>query len=293
MPHTAIETARPALSAQPDFISVAPTRLEAWVALFDLQQLPVLAHSAVALEQWRALEDEVDAHRLADLLGSDPLMTLKLLSHLARLRRGRDGGEVETVTQALVMLGIPPFFRTFGPQDAAEDLLAQQPAALAGFHEVLRRSHRAARFAISFAVHRMDHDADVIHQAALLHDFAEMLLWLRAPTLALAIQRRQRADPGLRSATAQRECLHIELAELQHALMAAWRLPASLVRVADERASGETPQRRTVWLAVRVARHSAAGWHNPALPDDVTEVAQLLQLAPEPALRLLREVDAD
>jgi HD-like signal output (HDOD) protein len=263
------------------------------VTLFDPAALPVLASTALALEELRAVEDAVDAHLLAEAVASDPLMTLKLLSHLARLRRGRDGSDTETVTEALVMLGIPPFFRAFGPQTAAEELLAGLPEALAGFRAVLQRSHRAARFAIGFAVHRMDHDAPVIHEAALLHDFAELLLWLRAPALALEIVHRQQADPGLRSAALQREVLHVELAELQHALMSAWRLPATLVHITDDHARTVTPQVRNVRLAIRAARHSAQGWDNPALPDDVEEIGHLLQLGPEPTLRLLREIDAD
>ena len=275
------------------FITRAPKDLAGWVALFDARDLPVLAGTAAALEELRGVEDAVDAHLLADALSSDPLMTLKLMAHLARLRRGREGSDTETVTEALVMLGIPPFFRAFGPQTTVDDLLADQPAALDGFQQVLHRSHRATRFAVAFAVHRMDHDAAVIHQAALLHDFAELLLWLRAPALALEVQRRQQADPELRSATAQRMCLHIDLGELQHALMAAWRLPATLVRITDGQAHVETPQWRNVRLAIRVARHSATGWDNPALPDDVAEIGRLLQLAPEPTLRLLREIDTD
>ncbi|MCK7498814.1 MAG: hypothetical protein MZW92_55820 [Comamonadaceae bacterium] len=69
--------------------------------------------------RWRSCarrEDAVDAHLLAEAIASDPLMTLKLLAHVAHLRRGRDGSDTETVTAALVMLGIPPFFRAFGPQ---------------------------------------------------------------------------------------------------------------------------------------------------------------------------------
>jgi len=275
------------------FISTPPRDLAGWVALFDPAALPVLASSADALEELRPNEDAVDAHLLAETIASDPLMTVKLLAHVAALRRGREGGETETVTEALVMLGIPPFFRAFGPQTAAEELLAGQPAALEGFQRVLRRAHRAARFAIGFAVHRMDHDAPVIHEAALLHDFAELLLWLRAPALALAIAERQRADPALRSAAVQRELLHVTLAELQQALMTAWRLPALLVRLADDHAGAANSQVRTVQLAIRVARHSADGWDNAALPDDLREVGELLLLAPEPTARLLREIDAD
>ena len=132
------------LATPPIFIARAPRDVAAWSALFNLQRLPVLESTAAALEEMRAIEDAVDAHMLAEAVVSDPLMTLKLLAHVAHLRRGREGGEVETVTEALVMLGIPPFFRAFGPQQTPQEWLAGQPEALEGFEAVLARSHRAA-----------------------------------------------------------------------------------------------------------------------------------------------------
>jgi HD-like signal output (HDOD) protein len=275
------------------FIQRAPRDIAGWVSLFDHRSLPVLATTALALEDLRDVEDEVDAHLLTQTVASDPLMTLKLLAHVAELRRGREGSEVETVTEALVMLGIPPFFRAFALLPTVEERLALEPQALLGFQRVLARSHRAARFAIGFAVHRMDHDAPVLHEAALLHDFAEMLLWLRAPRLAMQIDRRQAAEPELRTATVQRELLHVELADVQHALMLAWRLPSLLVQITDDHAQHPTPQARNVQLAIRVARHSANGWDNPALPDDVRDIADLLHLGVDPTTRLLAEIDAD
>ncbi len=275
------------------FVTRAPRDVSGWAALFDHRALPVLAPTAAALEELRAIEDEVDAHLLAETVNSDPLMTLKLLAHVAHLRRGREGSEVETVTEALVMLGIPPFFNAFGPQESVEDRLAGLPAAMNGFNQVLRRSHRAARFAIGFAVHRMDHDAPVIHEAALLHDFAELLLWLHAPSLALRIREAQAAESTLRTASAQKAVLNVELVDLQHALMQSWRLPSMLVRMTDDHAQQRTTQLRNVLLAIRVARHSADGWDNAALPDDVSEVGDLLQLSPDAASRLLLEIDSD
>ena len=281
------------MAVQELFITAAPHSVAGWASLFNYANLPVLADTSEALEELRGHEDAVDARLLADAVVSDPLMTLKLLAHVAQLRRGREGNDTETVTEALVMLGIPPFFHAFGPQLVAEDRLAGVPEALAGFQRVLRRSHRAARFAIGFAVHRMDHDASVIHGAALLHDFAELLLWLHAPALALEIDRRQQADPALRSVVVQKQLLNIELAELQTQLMTTWRLPSLLVRISDDHATTMTPQVRNVMLAIRVARHSADGWANAALPDDLREIGQLLQLAPEPTAHLLLEIDAD
>lgn len=277
-------------SAAPAFIHTPLRDAAAWVAAFDRLDIPVLASTADAIEEWRANEDAVDAHLLAESLDTDPLMTLKLLRHVAVLRRGRDQSDAETATEALVMLGITPFFSAFGPQPTVEARLAEQPDALAGLRQVLRRSHRAARFALGFAVHRGDHDAALIHEAALLHDFAEMLLWVHAPALALALAQRQQADPGLRSADAQRTLLHVELSDLQQALMKTWRLPQLLVQISDDHAS-HLAQVRNVQLAIRLARHSAQGWDNAALPDDVDEIAALLNLGTQPTLNLLHDLD--
>ena len=281
------------LATDDPFLTRAPASLEAWAARFDPAALPVLPDTAATIEAMREVEDMVDAHTLGDAIAHDPLMTLKLLAHVAQLRRGRDTGDPETVTEALVLLGITPFFRAFGQPVTVQQRLDHLPQSLAGFHRVLARSRRAARFALGFAVHRLDPDAGLIHEATLLHDFAELLLWLEAPTLMLRIHERQRADPTLRSADLQREVLHTTLAELQHVLMARWRLPRLLVQIDDDTAPVETVQMRIVRLAIRVARHRARGWHDAALPDDLRELGELLQLTEPHVRKLLHEIDAD
>jgi HD-like signal output (HDOD) protein len=136
----------------------------------------------------------------------------------------------------------------------------------------------------------MDPDAEVIHEAALLHDFAEMLLWCHAPELALEIERRQQADTALRSATVQRQVLGVELPAVQQALMRSWRLPELLVRISNDHPD-QGPQARNVLLAIRLARHTKSGWDNAAIPDDVRDIAQLLNLKPDATLRLLHDLD--
>lgn len=264
--------------------------LDAWVAWFRRAEIPVLADTADALEAMRANEDDVDANLIGEMVAHDPLMTVKILAYLASHRPERRVTDLETVTAAIVMLGISPFFGAFGTQPVIEDRLAPIPGALEGMHEVLRRAHRASRFAFAFAVHRMDLDAAVIHEAALLHDFAELLLWSHAPALALAIRQRQQAEPTLRSTAAQQEVLHITLADLQQALMKAWTLPDLLIRITDDR-QAQHPSVRTVVLAIRIARHSANGWDNPALPDDLAEASALLNLSSEATLQLLHNTD--
>jgi HD-like signal output (HDOD) protein len=264
--------------------------LAAWTEHFRRAEIPVLPHTAEEIEALRRNEDDVDANGLGETIATDPLMTLKVMAYAATHRPARVVTDTETVIATLVMMGIAPFFRAFGPQESVALRLAALPEAMDGLDEVLRRAHRSANFALAFAVHRMDHDAAVIREAALLHDFAEMLLWCHAPTLALRIRDAQRADPALRSSAIQQRVLNIELADLQQALMRAWRLPELLIRMSDDRHADEA-RVRNVELAVRLARHTALGWDNAALPDDVADVASLLNLAHGAALQLVRSVE--
>jgi len=264
--------------------------MPAWTECLLAAEIPVMAATAEALEALRTNEDDVDANLLGEMIASDPLMTLKVLIRAGGQRSRRRVTDTETVTAALVMMGISPFFTAFAAQPTIEQALQDSPEALAGLNEVLRRAHRAANFALGFAVRRMDHDAAVIHQAALLHDFAEMLLWCHAPALALRIHQAQRTDPTLRSSTIQLEVLNIELRDLQQSLMQAWRLPELLVRITDDR-HAQHPSAKSVVLAIQLARHTAKGWDNAAIPDDVHDIAQLLNLSDGATLQLLNELD--
>lgn len=264
--------------------------LAGWVGQFRGAEIPILASTAEAIEQWRAVEDDADARTLGRLFAEDPLMTLKLFAHAGLNRPARATSDAETVTAALVLMGIGPFFRAFGSQPTVESWLEDRPIALEGLRGVLRRSHRAARFALGFAVHRHDPDAAVIHEAALLHDFAEMLLWCHAPSLALEIRERQASDPQLRSSDVQRMLLNVELPALQHALMLEWHLPELLVDIADDHRA-RFPGVRCVLLGTRLARHTARGWDNAAVPDDLRDIGELLNLSPAHVLGLVHELD--
>ena len=61
------------------------------------------------------------------------------------------------------------------------------------------------------------------------------------------------------------------------------------MKISDDQTSNN-PQVRNVQLAVRVARHSSHGWDNPALPDDVDDIANMLNLGTTPTLHLLHDL---
>ena len=281
--------AHPPLTA-PALLEPLPD-LAAWTRHFAAAEVPVMAETAHSLEAMRGIQDNIDANMIGEMVAPDPLMTLKLMAHAARNRSARLVTDPETVTSVVVMMGITPFFNAFGPQSIVEDRLQHLPIAMAGLQEVLRRGRRASQFALAFAVHRRDADTSVIHQAALLHDFAELLLWVHAPRLGMALRAAQQTEPNLRSAEAQRRILNIELGDLQQALMHTWRLPDLLTRISDDK-HADHPSVRTVLLAIRLARHTSLDWHNPALPDDISDIAGLLQLSHCATLTLLHDINS-
>lgn len=282
---------QPAVMSAPHVHLTDPlSGLAVWLCYFRSAEIPVLAETAEALEALRAREDDVDAGTLSSVIQNDPLMTLKLLAHVGSKRRPDAATGTETITSALVMMGISPFFQHFGAQPTVEDRLQDQPLALEGLLDLLKRAERARLFALGFAVHRADLDAGAIQLAAFLHDFAEMLLWCHAPALALKMSEAQRVDPTLRSASIQRSVLNIELDDLRQALMQDWRLPELLVHISDGK-HPDHPSVRNVLLAVRLARHTMLGWDNAALPDDIDDIANLLNVSPRIALAFVHKID--
>ena len=176
----------------------------------------------------------------------------------------------------------------------ADEALAERPSAWKGLQRTIRRARRSAHLAVHFAMHRQDEDAVMIQQAALLHDFAEMLMWCNHPALMEQIEQRLAQDHTLRSGAVQKQVLNITLDELAQSLMHAWQLPDLLIRCTDDRHATD-PKVRSVMLAVRVARHTQYGWDTPnalaALPDDAESVAELLNISKDAAMRKIHDLD--
>ena len=272
--------------------------LQAWTKALASAEIPVLPGSVAELAQLKAIEDAtgtMDAHTIAGSFCNDPLMTLKVLVHVSKLCTRQNVEPPEALVGSVLMQGIGPFFRTFDHVPTILDWLRATPEALSGLIKVISRARRASNFAMSFALHRQDEDVVVIQEAALLHDFAEMLLWCHAPKLALEIAQRQKADFHIRSADIQKEVLGIELGDLSQELMHQWRLPDLLIRTTDDH-NAQHPSVKTVMLAVRIARHTQYGWSDShaqaALPDDISELAQLLILSTDATRRLIEGLDS-
>ena len=96
----------------------------------------------------------------------------------------------------------------------------------------------------------------------------------------------QQQDKTLRSNAAQTQVFGFSLDELKSELVIKWSLPKLLITLMDDQ--HEKLQRvRNVSLAVNLARHSANGWDDAALPDDYGDIAELLKLDVDEVINLI------
>lgn len=254
--------------------------IDAWLLLFSNNSLPVLRQTRRQIEEMRTDLDSVDGRKLAKVVLQDPIMTVRVLAYIQPLAGRALHRDITTIAGAVLMAGIEPFFNRFHEMPTIEGMLKDEdPQALLAVLQTIRRAQRAADYADSWAHWRHDKNPEEVRIAALLHDLAEILVGCFAPKLLLRMRAAQAAQPGLRSAAIQAEVLGFTFLDIQMALCGVWHLPELLRELIDDENS-EQLRVRNVTLAVRLARHSAKGWTDPALPDDLKEIAELVHLTP-------------
>lgn len=260
--------------------------LNGWIAKLSQSELPVLKHTARELAELRTDDNKLSAQAIASVIASDPIMTVKLLRYLQLHKRRAQSSEVAQVEQALLMLGIEPFFKHVAPEPVIEALLKPHIVALPPLLRVVHRAHRASEYAYDWAVQLRDLHYEEVRIAALLHDIAEILMWCFAPDKMLEIRQIQLKDKNLRSRDVQQQVLGCTLVELQHELTVQWHLPELLLNLLDESCMKQS-RVRNVALAVNLARHSANGWDDAALPDDYKDIGELLRIPAEDVMLMI------
>lgn len=266
-----------------------PANLTQWVEFLGHADIPVLRRTSNNLVRLRSENTCPGARAVAQIIKQDPLMTVKLLRHLQQHKHQRQAHEVMQAEQALIMLGVENALDQIVTESQVEVLLHSHSAALVQLLHRMHRAHVAANYAFEWAVRLHDIHFEEIRTAALLHDVTELLLWCYAPDKMLAITALQQQDAALRSHHAQEKVLGFAINELQSKLVIAWQLPELLVTLLNDSCSGYS-RVRNVLLAVNLARHSAHGWDNAALPDDYRAIGELLRLSTDNVMKLL-EVD--
>lgn len=279
------------------FPGVAP-----WVDHFKAIEIPVLRHTAHQLDELRATAETINSRKLATIIAHDPLMTVRLFQTMQARRTKSQSADITTIERSLVMIGTQNFYSSIQSPPIVEQQLKGYPKAMLGLLKVIARSRVAAQWARDWALLRQNVSFEEIAMAALLHDLVEILMWCFAPNLAIRAKERLTSEPGRRSSQIQQEVFGASLDEIAVELIAHWGLPPLLCSLLDP-ADAETANVRNVKLAVDLARHSANGWNDPALPDDYRAIEMLLHIghsnllerigAPDEQVQAARQAEAE
>ncbi|MFP5381213.1 MAG: HDOD domain-containing protein [Gammaproteobacteria bacterium] len=261
--------------------------LEDWLAFLGAAELPVLRHTQRELERLHADEAQFNARTVAEVVTTDPLLTLKLLRYLQLHKHRKQEHELVDVKHVLLMMGLDAFLLKVPATPSVEEVLNGHIDALVSLLNTVRRAQRAAYWAYDWALRLHDLHAEEVFVSTLLAHVSEMLMWCFNPVPMLEILHRQRADPALRSVDAQKQVLGFTGMEFQRRLTVEWRLPELLQNLTDP-ALGRSSRVRNVMLAVNLARHSAHGWDDAALPDDYQAIGELLRMEPERVQRMVQ-----
>ncbi len=262
--------------------------LEYWVAELTRADLPVLKQTARDLNALRGNEQKLTTRAIVEIIARDPMMTVKLLRYLQQHKHKSQTTEVIQVEQVLLMLGIETFFNKVPPEPLVETCLKSHISALSPLLRAVHRSYRASGYAMDWAVQLRDLHYEEVRIAALLHDIAEILMWCLNPDAMQQICALQQKDPSLRSRDVQQQVLGFTLSDLQEKLVAQWELPQLLLTLMND-ANAKQSRVRNVTLAVNLARHSANGWDDAALPDDYLAIGELLRMPPDQVMNMLTE----
>ena len=256
-----------------------PRKLSEWVGFLTAAEIPVLKQTARSLSKLQQDAQHMNARIFAQIVKNDPLMMVKLLRYMQSHKHFAQKHDVFEVEQIALMLGLETTLEQVPAQPLVEEILTQSGNTSALVY-LLKTSHRAniaSTYAFDWAIRLHDLHYEEIRIAAFLHDIAEILMWCFSPKEMLQIKQLQIKDKSMRSAAAQQSVLGFTLNQLQLELAVKWKLPELLIALTDD--SNQNQQRvRNVILAVNLARHSANGWDDAALPDDYEEIAQLLHL---------------
>jgi HD-like signal output (HDOD) protein len=260
----------------------------AWLKSLRKVNIPVLKQTARELAKLKQNEDNLNARAISAVVLNDPFMVFKVLIYSNNHPGKHQVQDIIEVEAAIIMMGTSTFFRELAPDLLVDDRLKSNIPALTHLLRLIKRAHRAAYYAADWAALRKDLHSEEIWIAALLHDFSEMLMWCFAPEKMNTIFDMQQKDKALRTKDVQEQVLGFHTSDLHRELIKVYTMPPLLAQLMSDDEEKELDKRAlNVSLAVNLARHSANGWDDAALPDDYKAIAHFLHVDVERVLYLI------
>ena len=232
--------------------------------------LPIFRRTHEALSRFGTRQDKISAREVAYEILADPFATLYLMYSINQRVSERSDAEVNTVEHALMMHGVSAFLNTVRNWPILENIPAgYNPRLYAAVQTITRRAQHAAWQARDFAVLHSDIRAEEVQVAALLHYAPELLLWLRTPDQALALQRKRRR---MSDAEAEVAVLGDRLDILRLKLLGTWYIPPLTLDLLSPQ-HAERSRQVILTASLEIAQRSDRGWWDEDLMQAYTALS--------------------
>jgi len=218
--------------------------------------LPIFEHSARAFRKVGSEGGNI-FEGYGDIILKDPGLALHTLNQLQAGANKSLHTEISSMAQATMLLGVERAKRLTVGHPQLERMLSG--FAKTGYIRTACRAFHAAFQAWDWAHIKNDHAPDEILLATLLHDVAEMALWVAAPEQMHQFRKLMLKD-GLPTDEAQYIAFGESLEHFSREIAARWHLPG-LVNDALRPENASQPRVRCVMLAVQLARSTERGWY--------------------------------
>lgn len=258
-----------------------PKIADAWVNIIARTAPPVLKRSQDELAKFEENIYDIPVKTLADIVESDPMMTLNLMQTIGRNQNSRPT-EIENVQEALMMMGCGNFAQRSLMLPTIDTVLAKRPEALLGALRATARARRAAMFARSFAKLRLDRNEGAAALAALLYDVTDLLAWIYAPDKMLEFEQVCRDNPRRKLALTRWMEFGFEWDELEVKVLRRFRLP-EIIRMLIKPTEESPPTAEMVRMAVEFSKQLSNPKDVESMRSNLRRIATFLKV-PVPAL---------
>jgi HD-like signal output (HDOD) protein len=263
--------------AADDAVTVWPKVPDAWVNILARSSPPVLKRSLDELAQFQDAIYEVPVRRVADIVESDPMLSLNLMILMGRFQTSRPT-QVDNIEEALLMIGCVNFVKKAVTFPTVDALLAKRPEALLGTLRAAARARRAGMFVRQWAHMRNDRNEAACVIAALLYEITDLLAWIHAPEKMMALDQVVRENPKRKLKLTRWMEFGFEWDELETKLYKRCRLPTLVSDMIKPQRGQQSPSSKLVHLAAGFSRRLSENRDHKAMVRDLGELSVLLKM---------------
>ena len=259
--------------------------VEDWVNFLGKEHMPAMAVTVQKLNKLTS-DDDSRVSQLTEQILKDPSLTSRLLQVVNSAIYKGYGGNIKTVTRAIVMMGFDTIRDTSMSMQILDKILKHQPSQHLML-QIANSFHGAMQARGMLSGSKVDAREEIFISTLLLH-FAELSLLSRDDEISRKLNKALSEEHGL-AKEAVRQVLGCGFNEISLALAKQWELGDLLIE-ALSRPSVPTKPAQAVLLGDELSRVATLGWDSKQVIDVVEKIAEFRGIDPKVAMAEVKQV---